>query len=183
MKLHTSLANTVGRRRSIRKGGAVKPVGRVDPSLAGESSIERLPLPSAGSLVRLDSETHRVVAHVGRRLLLSHVATSAIYLVQEGARGDLRLPSRKVWFGLVEAGRAEAVQPTAQGAESSGSDGSKISLECDMLDAARVPLGTKAMEIWLHANWTADLVARWGPHDSAHTLRFWRRERRRQGAR
>ncbi|MBB4087075.1 hypothetical protein [Sphingomonas carotinifaciens] len=145
--------------------------------------VDPTPVPPAGSLASLDREMHRVVAHIGRRLLLANVATNTIFLVQEGARGDLRLPTRKVWIDLVEAGRAEVVRSDAPVEEPAESSAAKVSLQCDMLDAAGVPLGAKAMDIWLHRHWTSDLIARWGPHDSVHTPRFWRRERRREATR
>ncbi|MDY0957765.1 hypothetical protein SOM26_03605 [Sphingomonas sp. CFBP8993] len=169
--------NTVRQRRSMRcvHSGDRQGVGPAAP-------VDPTQVPPAGSLVSLDREMHRVVAHIGRRLLLAHVATSTIFLVQEGARGDLRLPTRQMWIDLVAAGRAAVVRSDMPAEEPTESSAAKISFQCDMLDAAGVPLGAKAMSIWLHANWGPDIESRWGPHDSVHTLRFWRRERRRQDA-
>jgi hypothetical protein len=177
MKQRPIQASTVRQRRSMRQvhSGDRHGVGSATP-------VASTPVPPAGSLASLDREMHRVVAHIGRRLLLAHVATNAIFLVQEGTRGDLRLPTREVWIDLVEAGRAEVVRSDMPAEEPTESSASKISLQCDMLDAAGVPLGAKAMSIWLHANWGPDIESGWGPHDSVHTLRFWRRERRRQDA-
>lgn len=174
MKFEPQADSTAARKRSIRD--TAEPGS---PSTDPAAQVDAPP-PPPGSLVRLDRETHRVLAHIGRRLLFAHVANGTIYLVQEGGRGDLRLPTRRFWVDLVREGRAEAVRETPREAPSEPTSAG-MSFACDILDAAGVPLGVKAMEIWLHANWGPDLTARWGPHGSVHTLRFWRRERRRRG--
>ncbi|WP_168371491.1 hypothetical protein [Sphingomonas sp. Leaf257] len=140
-------------------------------------------VPAAGRLVRLYDELYRVLAHVDGRLMMAHLRTNVIYLVEEGAAGDLRLPPFSLWIDLTRSGHAK-VMPMAEREDRSEChprdvEAARISLQCDMLDAADIPLGTKCMEIWLHRHWTPDLVAMHGPHDSAHTLRRWRRMRNR----
>jgi hypothetical protein len=144
-----------------------------------------LALPAVGSVVRIDGERYRVLAHIDGRLLLAHVANGSIYLQQEDTSGDLRIPPVAVWQDLVRSGRAEPVPSRTVASDPDppvpDTPTEKVGLQCDLLDRAGVANGAKAMAIWLHANWGPSLEATYGPHDSVHTLRRWRRLRRKGG--
>lgn len=45
---------------------------------------------------------------------------------------------------------------------------------CLLCDAAKVANGDKAIERFMHSNWTPELVARFGPAPKPRTIRFWR---------
>lgn len=47
-------------------------------------------------------------------------------------------------------------------------------VQCAMLDRADIGNGDKAISIFMHEHWTADLVARFGPADPPRTIRHWR---------
>lgn len=55
----------------------------------------------------------------------------------------------------------------------------RMRLELEMLDAAEVRNGTKAIWLWLNANWTDDLRTRLGDFDDPATIKRWRTELRR----
>ncbi len=146
-----------------------------------------VPLPPEGALVRLDGQFHRVLEARNARFLAVHVATHAMYIIRD-AHGGVALPDAAHWNEMVRLGRARTLPGTtpAEVGADEPFDGSmpsaKVNAECGMLAAAGVPMGSKAMAIWLAANWSPELQARFGPHTNVHTLRYWRRFRMRAAA-
>lgn len=59
----------------------------------------------------------------------------------------------------------------------------RMRVELDLLDAAQVRNGTKAIWLWLNANWTDDLRSRFGDFDDAATIKRWRTAMRRAAIR
>lgn len=158
-----------------------RPVGGVVPAPTRD---DRLPAPDG--LVRVDGRVLRMLGYVddglaepgsGRRrmLLLPPAADLAPLLLGDGGIG---LPTVEAWLRLVEAHRAELLGPgTGDVGDRPGDEAAKINFQCDLLDAHCVKNGFKSVSIWLHRNWSADLVARWGEHSNPHTLRRWRARR------
>ncbi|MBD8736237.1 hypothetical protein [Sphingomonas sp. CFBP 13706] len=171
-----------------RPTGSIGRVGEASPSTGASCPVATdaaLALPTVGRVVKIDGERYRALAHVDGRLLLAHVANGSIYLQEESTPGDLRMPRVAVWEDLVRSGRVEPV-PTRTVASDpvppvADTPTEKGNVQCDLLDRAGVPNGAKAMAIWLHVNWSPSLAATYGPHDSVHTLRRWRRLRRTKG--
>lgn len=141
-------------------------------------------LPAEGAAVRLDGQLHRILALMDTRILALHVASHAMYVVRD-AEGGVALPDFAHWAEMTRLGRATIVPGTTPGEVlDDGSTGDpapseKVHVECEMLAAAGVPMGHKAMAIWLAAHWSPALRARFGEHTNVHTLRFWRRFRKR----
>lgn len=134
-------------------------------------------LPVEGELVRIDRQPHRVLAVIGDRVLLVHVVSQMVYLVRD-QDGGIALPDAGHWNELVGHGRASTAAGTSRQATLADNgddpDTAKLRLQIDMLEAAGVPNGDKAMAIWLAAHWTPSLKARFGEHSNVHTLRRWR---------
>jgi hypothetical protein len=55
----------------------------------------------------------------------------------------------------------------------------RMRIELDLLDRAGVRNGTKAIWLWLAANWSEDLRRRFGDFDDPATIKRWRTELRR----
>ncbi len=164
-----------------------------DPAKGGSSILSAAPtpqseggvrLPAEGAAVRLDGQLHRILALMDTRILALHVASHAMYVVRD-AQGGVALLDFDHWAEMVRLGRASIVPGTTPGethddvSKGGPAPFEKIHTECEMLEAAGVPLGHKAMAIWLAAHWSPELRARFGEHTNVHTLRSWRRFRKR----
>ena len=127
-----------------------------------------------GGILALDGEQHRVLAILGNRVLLASVATDRIYL-EQSSDSAIGLPLRSRIAEMTAAGRVRCVpSPAAPDRAPSG-----LVAQIDMLDRAKVPNGAKAIAIFLHRNWTADMRERYGDHDDPATLKRWRTVARR----
>lgn len=123
-----------------------------------------------GDLVVIDRSIHRVLALIDPYVLLAAIHDDRIYLVQADD-GSIGLPTGGDLDDLRTAGRLNAVpqSPVADGTAAI----ERMEAELDMLRAARVPMGTKAIYLFLRSHWTPELVERFGPHDDAATVRRW----------
>ena len=139
------------------------------------------PPPPCGSEVRVRSSHLRLVGTAGSKLILSHSTPPyGLYLVPD-FEGCPSLMTNVQWSELVRRGEAE-VLPAFEKRVDAPNPVRKLIMQVDLLDAAGVANGAKAIAIWLHRNWTPDLVATWGPHDNVHTIRKWRAGNRTQRA-
>lgn len=167
------------------------PIGgrRSAPATTGRSprTVSLSELLAEGDSVLIDGQPHRLLAVVGLRMLLVHIVTSTLFLVCN-ASAVVGLPDREDLRALEEQGRLAAHNTDGAPLPSSLSphpdqpgEVEKINLGCDLLDAAGVSNGAKAISIWLHANWRGELAERFGPHSNVHALRRWRSLRARKG--
>lgn len=128
--------------------------------------------PPLNSEVRVGSHRLRMLGSTGNGLILIHADFPfGIYLV--GGEGGPSLMTRIQWREFEERGEAE-VLPASAAPIGQPNSSEKLRFVIDLLDAARVRNGVKAITIWLHAHWTPELRARWGEPDNAHTIRRWR---------
>jgi hypothetical protein len=154
------------------------------PAVITEPIEDRGKLPVQDAIVEMDGQIHRVVALVGDRFMFVHVATKGVYVAHD-AEGGIALPDADHWRMMVNLGRARRVLGTTPGeivqqeCDEECLPPEKVTVACSMLDAAGVPMGHKAMSIWLAAHWSPALRARYGEHTNVHTLRYWRRMRKR----
>ncbi len=72
---------------------------------------------------------------------------------------------------------AEAPSPRFVPGEHCGN--AKRQFQIRLLDEERVSNGIKAISIWLHQNWTAELEACWGSYSNPSTIKGWRSQLRR----
>lgn len=126
-----------------------------------------------GSILNILGSPHRIVALVKKRVLAADLRTHHAFLVQD-ADGTIQLPRLSSLEEMIECGQAipasEADAP---------SETERMRVQIDMLDAADVRQGDKAIWIFLTANWTPSLRARFGPHDEPWKIRRWRTALRR----
>lgn len=128
----------------------------------------------AGGLIDIAGVRHRIVAIVGIRILASTLHSSHFHLVQEDD-GSLQLPTISSIQSMIDAGAAVHVPDPVV----APSPTARMRIQIDMLDAADVRQGDKAIWIHMAANWTPALEARFGPHDEPWKIRRWRAELRR----
>jgi hypothetical protein len=132
--------------------------------------------PKLNDLVRIDDAKLRVLGLMqGRLILVSHQPPFVLYM-NGGSDGLPGLPMLDDWKAMVAANRAAIVPPAEDRLEPD--DVEKVVEVCALLDAAHVPQGNKAIAVWLHRNWSADLQRRFGTPSSPSTLRRWRARQR-----
>jgi hypothetical protein len=120
----------------------------------------------------------RGIGYIEDLILLMHVRPPYqlfLYPTEAGAPAHL---TKKRLAQLLEAGVALVVPLSIDEEESDATE--RLIATCDLLDAAGVKNGAKAIDIWLHANWSADLMRRYGHFDNAHTIKRWRSQRNKQ---
>lgn len=151
------------------------------PTVPEDDEIEA----SQGSLIRIDGELHHVLALLDQRVLMAHVATGRLYIAPDEI-GIVGLPTKKRVRELVATGRATLVDCVDHPVEAEEStprkrrEIEKINAQCDLLSEAGISNGSKAMSIFLHANWRGHLIDRFGPHSPVDTLKRWRTLRSRK---
>lgn len=142
-------------------------------------------LPVANQSLSVDGEGHRMLGYLEtgtadpeqRRMLLVPVRLPLSPLLMAGDDG-LSLPTVAFVRDLLRTGRARLLADAAGPAAGERSDeAGRIAAQCDLLDAAGVPNGFKAISIWLHRHWRGPLAERFGDHADPHTLRRWRSRR------
>ena len=89
------------------------------------------------------------------------------------ADGRVTLPGRR----SLEAAAQTCDDDAASGHSDVATE--RMRVELDLLDAAHVRNGTKAIWLWLNANWSDDLRFRFGDFDDAATIKRWRTQLRR----
>ncbi|UYY58003.1 hypothetical protein [Sphingomonas sp. S2-65] len=128
--------------------------------------------PPCGSEIRIRSSRLRLVGRAGFNLILAHSTPPyGLYLVAD-RDGCPSLMTCSQWSELALVGEAE-VLPAMRSCQAPDPT-LKLLTQVELLDAAGVKNGAKAIAIWLHRHWTGDLLATWGPHDNVHTIRKWR---------
>jgi hypothetical protein len=153
-------------------------------SLAGiDEGDEDLPHP--GSVVRVWNQSLRFLGIATDRLVLATTNSPfALFLVPD-ANGVPGLMERARFADLVHSGQAKvlAAVPDMHGSDAdevTAIAAERLMVECEMLDAAGVPQGTKAIDIFIHDHWSDALRARFGEPDNPHTIRRWRARRARE---
>jgi hypothetical protein len=128
-----------------------------------------------GSIIDILGSRHRIVALVRKRVLASDLRTHHLFLTQD-ADGSIQLPRISTIRAMIECRQAVPVMALAP---PSATDRMKVLI--DMLDAADVRQGDKAIWIFLTTHWTAALEAEFGPHDPPWKIRRWRAALRQAG--
>lgn len=126
-----------------------------------------------GSLIDIAGSRHRIAALVDKRVLAFDLRTHHIYLTQD-ADGSIQLPTVSLIRQMIDSGQAV---PATELDEPSATE--RMRAQIDMLDAAEVRQGDKAIWIFLTTHWTAELEARFGRHDQPWKIRRWRAALRR----
>lgn len=137
-----------------------------------------LPVPPMNAVVRIDRSWLRVIGHTASNLILTGLKPPHHLYLMGGADGVPRLPSFDEWSELEVRGRAELLPHAPHETSTTTGTVAKMIAQCDLLDAAQVLNGAKAIAIWLDRNWSPDLIERFGEPDSPHTIRRWRSRRR-----
>ena len=150
------------------------------------------------TLVFIEGVPHTPVADPGSELVrLANATSGAVYLHrrEDGSHG---VPTLEEFDAMVAAGVAEvaedftrrAVEPKFRFAEWDSvqceledAKSAKMLAECNAFEDAGIPNGLKAMDIAKDEVWTPELVAKHGPLDNLHSIKRWRSERGRPGAR
>lgn len=126
-----------------------------------------------GELYTIHRRLHRLLAIIVNGLLLIDVASHHLHLVQHPG-GGIGLPTLDDVREMLTAGVMELVEPVPEVPDEMG----RMETEIELLDAAKVRNGTKAIWLFLHGAWTEELRQRYGPFDDPATIRRWRTERR-----
>lgn len=144
-----------------------------------------------GCLVVIDGGEHRFTGYAGGRMQLHHVTTGLLFVAtgDDGVTGPLTdelfskllrehrisltmprsTPRARLLGGVPQWAMDQAVEQDPASA--------KRAAQCQALDAVGAMNGTKAIEVALKKHWTAELIAKFGPHDPARSIRRWRAER------
>lgn len=128
----------------------------------------------AGELIDILSARHRVLAIVSRRVLAVDVRGHVPFLIQD-ADGSIQLPRIDEIEIMLDEGQASLVRD--EDVAASPTDG--IACAIDMLEAAGVAQGDKAIWLYLSTNWTDAHLARYGPFEQPWKIRRWRAALRR----
>lgn len=147
-----------------------------------------------GTLIEIDGVDHRPTGHAAGRQQLLDVVTGA-YFVDRGATG---MPTDDEFSAMLEQGRVRIKGPRSadrirllnesaewaldQAIAIDPSVGKRLA-QVQLLDAAGVANGDKAIAVHLARFWTPELVEKHGPHDPPRTIRRWRTTRGRPGGR
>lgn len=152
----------------------------------------------AGTIIEIDGRPHHPpVFHFPGRMTLIDCHTGQPFLVPDGDNGTA-LPTQDDYNSLLISGRVEVKFPQkviasralAAVAEWDWSDLEKIDpgirkvlAQVEILDENGVKNGIKAVTNGLTEYWNEDLEKQYGKHDSPHTVKRWRSERGKPGAR
>lgn len=135
------------------RGGARTYVGAMilcrAPGLAPVGEY-RIVLDHPGGVVALHSIDHRPM------------------LLADDAR-VLAPPTRAQFESLLHQGLVDVVAPGLDRPRPTELE--RLEAQIDMLDRDRVSNGTKAIWVWMRANWDDDMIARYGPHHDPATLK------------
>lgn len=147
-----------------------------------------------GTLLDIDDAEHRPVGYGAGRLQFLNTSTGA-YFVDRGATG---MPTDDEYSAMLAAGRIKVRSPRSADRVRLLNDAAEWALDqaitidpavakrlaqVQLLDDAGVANGDKAIAIHLAQHWTAELIAKHGPHDPPRTIRRWRATRGRPGSR
>jgi putative transposase len=155
--------------------------------------VNHQPLPPynfpVGTIIEIDARPHRIpVEHIPGRLTITDCHTGQPFLIPDGNGGTV-LPSPTDYDRLVIDGRVEvkfppsmiAAQALMTRAEWDMSDLEEfdpgirwVIKQVDVLDAAGVKNGIKAMETALRTLWTQELRTEFGDHAPPQTIKHWR---------
>lgn len=128
---------------------------------------------NCGKLVILQGRAYVVLATVPTNppeTLVVDVRSGHPVLSPRG--GGIGLPSADGVALLAGAAPDEVAADIASATE-------RMRVELEMLDAAGVRNGSKAIWFWLDANWSDDLRMRFGDFDDPATIKRWRTAQRR----
>ncbi len=132
----------------------------------------------ANALYRLHGRVHRLLSATSLAVILADVDTHHIYMVETDG-GTIGAPSKSHVDRMFDTGEISAVHTRPVFGQPIVPDAiARMDAELELLDAARVRNGEKA--IWLHlsAVWKDDLRRRFGEFDDPSTIRRWRTARR-----
>ncbi|MBA2919297.1 DDE-type integrase/transposase/recombinase [Sphingomonas sp. MAH-20] len=164
--------------------------------------MNELPLPKynypVGTIIEIDGRPYKPpVNPVPGRLMLMDCHTGQPFLIPDG-QGGTAMPTEEDFDRLLRDERAMVVFPDhvvasrllAAKAEFDMSDLlaidpglRKVQAQIETLDANGVPNGVKAITAGLEKHWTEELRAEFGEPDNPHTIKRWRSERGKPGAR
>jgi len=146
--------------------------GNGDETVVPNCAVDAQCAVAPGSVIEINGKGHRIVAVIKKRVLAADLRTHHIYLVQDGD-GSLQLPKVSLMHEMIERGHAVAVTELV---EPSATERMRVQIE--MLDAAAVPQGDKAIWIFMATHWTPALEAAFGHHDEPWKIRRWRADLR-----
>ncbi len=105
--------------------------------------------------------------------MIIDAANHHVHLMQQ-PDGSIGLPTLEQVREMLASGVMRPIDLTS----ASGTDDERRLILMDMMDAAGIRNGEKAIAIFLHAVWDEDLRQRYGNHDDPATIRKWRTARR-----
>jgi transposase InsO family protein len=151
-----------------------------------------------GTIIRIDGRPHKAPTYpIPGRMMLMDCHTGQPFLIPDG-KGGTAMPTDDDFDGLIIEDRIEIAFPEnvvasrllAATAEFDISDLEEIDpglrktlAQVDVLDNNGVKNGVKAINEGLEKHWTEELRAQFGEPDNAHTIKRWRSERGKPGAR
>ena len=151
-----------------------------------------------GTIINLDGRPHRPPTYpIPGRLMLMDCHTGQPFLIPDG-QGGTAMPTEDDFDRLIIDGRVEVVFPEnvvasrllAATAEFDMSDLEAIDTglrktlaQVEVLDSNGVKNGVKAITDGLDKHWTPELREKFGDPDNPHTIKRWRSERGKAGAR
>lgn len=151
-----------------------------------------------GTIIAIDGRPHKAPTYpIPGRLMLMDCHTGQPFLVPDG-KGGTAMPTDDDYDRLIIDGRVEVTFPEnvvasrmlAASAELDMSDLEAIDpglrktiAQVDVLDRNGVKNGVKAIKAGQKKYWTAELREKYGEPDNPHTVKRWRSERGRPGAR
>ncbi|MDQ0839193.1 integrase catalytic domain-containing protein [Sphingomonas faeni] len=148
-------------------------------------------------IVEIDGAVHAYGGHLMGRLQLTNALTGAPFVAPQ-ADGTVQLIDDVQFDRLLDEGRVkirskpssdptrrfnDAAQWTLDQAAEIDPAAPKRLAQLEMLDAAGVLNGSKAIDQFMAASWGEAQIAKWGPYDNPHTLRRWRAKRGKAGRR
>ena len=151
-----------------------------------------------GTVIGIDGAPYKnIPASVPNRMHLMHCITGQPFRCPD-ADGVVGLPTPQAYDQLVLEGRVEVRLPEstiaarrlaaathwdADDCDTLDEYSKKRMVQCVLLDDAGVKNGVKAIDIGIRRLWTPELAAEHGEHDKACTIKRWRSERGKPGAR
>lgn len=149
------------------------------------------------TIVEIDDADYAPQGYSAGRLMLVHMVTGNVFVAPD-ADGVVGLLTDDQFDELQRQNRvvlrsAPSVDPTRRMNglsqwtidQAMGIDPAvgKMLAQIDLLDAAGIKNGDKAIERHMADKWTPDLVAKYGEHDPVRTIRYWRATRGTPGKR